>query len=110
MLKTLKKDNGLVLVVVLMVIIVMTTFTLSLLSLNISQVQLAQKEVENMQSEFISSGWMYLMFTKLQSGISGSSMQDTMTMGPTPFSVNVTSTGISGDSLALNSINSIVSF
>ena len=58
MLKQLKKNQGLVLVVVLMIVIVMTAITLSLISLNSSQVNVAEQEVRRIQSEPIATGWL----------------------------------------------------
>ena len=111
MLKTLKNEQGLILVIVFMIVIVMTTLTLSLISLNISQAGLAEQEVKRIQAELIGSGMLTLMVTRQQSAIIGTSMQNTFNMGTNylSFQSNVIMTP-SNSPFIIGTMNSTVTY
>jgi hypothetical protein len=111
--KQLRNNNsGLVFVVVLMVIIVMCVLTLSVVSINISRTDMAEKEVQRVQSSLFGTGALTLFYSRQQWGIPGN-----MTLNATLGSITYRSVSnafppeiVSSMGITANPLNVTVSY
>ena len=97
MIRSLKnKENGVVLVTVLMIVLAMMVLTVSIISLNVSQVMTSEKEVRRIQAETLTVGEFTRMFFNQQSTSPGTLMIGTQHLDNTSFSVRSTRGGNAG--------------
>ena len=93
-----KEDrSGIVFVTVLVIIIVMMIATVSIISMNVSQVQVTEKEVKRIQAEMMSQGALNLYHAAKQMDETTTSLSPwNETMGSTsnPFPVSVVVSGV----------------
>lgn len=96
--KKIKNNRGLIFVTVLMIIIVMMVLVTSVISMNVSQVQLTEGEIQRIQAETLASGMVSYTFAEQQKISPSNPIRITETLGNIDFDVTSEVTATPGPS------------